>query len=267
MGNTPGSQGGPAPEGTWGNRNVKSSGHGGKPDDAIGFAQEGNFCSQQFTDPLDPQLAAKGVNELEWQHALSSLRQNKQVFCPSAFTDAIKHLNEDIFHPKGAHAVYAEYGKGQKAMTVYDMATIQDNLDKNIDDIAGPPAYPEGPSNATWGNRNVKSSGSGGKPDDALGYVGEGSPFGKRFNDHSLDPALARKGITVDEWDFACQMLRDNYSVFAPSKFTTAIGQLNKQIFHAKGCHAVYAEFGKGQKAMSVYDLADCPGVEVLLKK
>ena len=28
---------------------------------------------------------------------------------------------------------------------------------------------------ATWGNRHVKSGASGGKPDDAIGYAGEGN--------------------------------------------------------------------------------------------
>ena len=28
-------------------------------------------------------------------------------------------MNEDIFKEKGLHAVYAEYGQGQAAMTIY----------------------------------------------------------------------------------------------------------------------------------------------------
>merc|ERR1711918_22053 len=149
-------------------------------------------------------------------------------------------------------------------MTVYDMATLQEYLDKNIDQLkeAPPPAYPAGPSKATWGNRNVKSSMNGGKPDDAIGYVGEGSVLGTRFADHSLDPALARKGVTVAQWEFACQTLRDNYSVFRPGKFKAAIEQLNQELFHPRGAHAVYAEFGKGQRAMTVYDLAVVGAVE-----
>ena len=115
---------------SWGNRHCKSSGGGGKPDNAVGFACEGNFAiakkdNEKFVEPLDPELGTLGVTETEWVSAINKLRDAHKA-CPlsgggTEFKAAIEQLNITLFSAKGCRAVYAEYGAkgGQKAMTVY----------------------------------------------------------------------------------------------------------------------------------------------------
>ena len=112
---------------SWGNRHCKSSANGGKPDNAVGFACEGNFAiakkdDQKFVETLDTQLKEKGVTDTEWMSAIGKLREaHKAVGGTDTFKEAIAQLNTTLFSGKGCHAVYAEYGGkgGQKSMTVY----------------------------------------------------------------------------------------------------------------------------------------------------
>ena len=78
---------------------------------------------------------------------------------------------------------------------------------------------------------------------------------------------LGREELTVAELTGVTQLsqsrvsthlgkLREAHSaVGGGSNFKAAIEQLNTTLFNAKGCHAVYAEYGGkgGQKAMTVY--------------
>ena len=104
---------------------------------------------------------------------------------------------------------------------------------------------------ASRGNRHCRSSASGGKPDNAVGFISEGSPFKTRFLEE-LDPESAAIGVTADEWSGVQEQLREAYGI-TKSGLKAAIESLNESLFTAKGCIAVYAEFGKGQKAMTVY--------------
>ena len=103
---------------SWGNRHCKSSGSGGKPDNAVGFISEGSPFKTRFLEELDPKLAVMGVTAEEWSGVQEQLREAYGIF-KSGFKAAIERLNESLFVGKGCIAVYAEYGKGQKAMTVY----------------------------------------------------------------------------------------------------------------------------------------------------
>jgi hypothetical protein len=112
---------------SWGNRHCATQSRGGKPDNAVGFASEGNFAiakkdHEKFVEPLDAQLMALGVTDTEWASAVGKLREaHSAVGGGSNFKAAIEQLNTTLFNAKGCHAVYAEYGGkgGQKAMTVY----------------------------------------------------------------------------------------------------------------------------------------------------
>jgi hypothetical protein len=101
------------------------------------------------------------------------------------------------------------------------------------------------------GNRHCKSARTGGKPDKAVGFISEGSPFKTRFLEE-LDPELAAMGVSAEEWSTVQMKLREAYGI-AKSKLKAAIESLNESLFTAKGCIAVYAEYGMGQKAMTVY--------------
>jgi hypothetical protein len=114
---------------SWGNRHCKSSSGGGKPDNAVGFASEGNLAilkgaSEKFTEPLDPQLKALGVSEEEWASAINKLRDaHKAVGGGGKFKEEIEQLNTTLFSGKGCKAVYAEYGGGNPyGQTVYPNA-------------------------------------------------------------------------------------------------------------------------------------------------
>eukprot|EP00931_Biecheleriopsis_adriatica_P067019 TRINITY_DN41226_c0_g1_i1.p1 TRINITY_DN41226_c0_g1~~TRINITY_DN41226_c0_g1_i1.p1 ORF type:complete len:241 (+),score=60.87 TRINITY_DN41226_c0_g1_i1:46-768(+) len=205
---------------------VASSACGGKPEKAVGYVDEGSPLGTRWTAPLDPQLAEYGVTEEEWEDATGKLRaawSKKPV---------ITELNETLFTGKGLVAFYAEYGKGQKAMTIYPQAVMKEL------EIALAPA-----------RSHVKSSGSGGKPDGAIGYVDEGSVLSSKRWTGPLDPQLADKGITEEEWEMATDKLRAAWSK------KPVIQELNESLFKPKGCQAVYAEFGPGQKAMTIYAL------------
>lgn len=118
----------------WGNRHVKSSANGGKPENAVGFASEGNVAvlkssSSKFAEALDQQLKAMGISEEDWQMVQTKLRDRWHLMGSKDFKKAIDELNEDLFFKKGCVAVYAEYGPkgGQKAMTVFTQ-TVWDAL-------------------------------------------------------------------------------------------------------------------------------------------
>ena len=109
-----------------GNRHVKSSADGGKPDNAIGYASEGNLAAvgnkeNMFTEPLDPALREKGVTEEDWRMVQTTLRERWHLMGTGDFEKAIAELDESLFFQKGCVAVYAEYGAkgGQKAITIY----------------------------------------------------------------------------------------------------------------------------------------------------
>ena len=109
-----------------GNRHVKSSDKGGKPDNAVGFVSEGNlaFFSNKdslFLEDLDPDLEAMGVTKEDWSGVQNKLRDRWTLLDNADFKKAIDELNQDLFFKHDCIAVYAEYGGkgGQKAMTIY----------------------------------------------------------------------------------------------------------------------------------------------------
>ena len=108
---------------------------------------------------------------------------------------------------------------------------------------------------ASFGNRHCKSSANGGKPDNAVGFISEGSPFKTRFVEE-LDPELAAMGVTAEEWAGVQTTLRESYGVIIKKGFKKAITTLNESLFIPKGCFAVYAEYGKGQQAVTIYTKA-----------
>jgi len=106
----------------FGNRHCKHSGSGGRPDNAVGFTCEGTFAlrkKNRFLEELDPDLAEQGVTAEEWQEVRETLTEAWGAIFKKQFRDAIEELNEKMFAPKNCVAIYAEYGKGQAAMTIY----------------------------------------------------------------------------------------------------------------------------------------------------
>lgn len=120
----------------WGNRHVKSSANGGKPDNAVGFLSEGNLAlfkesESKFVEPLDPQLKELGVTVEDWELVQNRLRESWHLVGSKNFKNVIEELNKELFSKYGCVAVYAEYGGkgGQKAMTVYTQE-VWNSLDK-----------------------------------------------------------------------------------------------------------------------------------------
>ena len=120
----------------WGSRHVRSSANGGKPENAVGFASEGNMAlfkdkSSRFSEPLDPQLEKLGISEEDWRMVQNKLRNRWRQMGNKDFKEAINELNEELFFKNGCVAVYAEYGVkgGQKAMTIYTQE-VWDSLPK-----------------------------------------------------------------------------------------------------------------------------------------
>ena len=110
-------------------------------------------------------------------------------------------------------------------------------------------------SSGWMGSRHCKSASNGGKPDNAVGFVDEGSPLKSPRFPGELDAELAALGVTEEEWAGVLEKLREAYGKTGIDKsaFKAAIEGLNESLFSAKGCVAAYAEFGMGQKAMTVY--------------
>ena len=110
-------------------------------------------------------------------------------------------------------------------------------------------------SSGKFGSRHCKSAQNGGKPDNAVGFVDEGSPLKSPRFPGELDAELAALGVTDEEWTGVLETLREAYGKtgFDKKAFKAAIEGLNDSLFTAKGCVATYAEFGMGQKAMTVY--------------
>ncbi|AZQ65085.1 hypothetical protein EI427_22990 [Flammeovirga pectinis] len=112
---------------------------------------------------------------------------------------------------------------------------------------------------ANWGNRHVKSSSKGGKPENAIGYISEGNLAAFSDKDslflEALTPELKALGITTSEWEGIQNKLRTSWTLTKKSTFKKAIDELNKEVFSNHNCIAVYAEYGGkgGQKAMTVY--------------
>ncbi|MBB6462638.1 hypothetical protein [Flammeovirga kamogawensis] len=112
---------------------------------------------------------------------------------------------------------------------------------------------------ANWGNRHVKSSSKGGKPDNAVGYLSEGNLAAFSDKDslflEDLTPDLEDLGITTSEWESIQNKLRTCWTLTKKAAFKKAIDELNNEIFSNHNCVAVYAEYGGkgGQKAMTVY--------------
>ena len=111
-----------------GNRHVKSSAKGGMPDNAVGYASEGNLAAfsnrdSLFIEPLDSKLQDLGISGDDWKKIESRLRDSWAAIGNDALKKTISQLNEDYFFKIDCIAVYAEYGGkgGQKAMTVYTL--------------------------------------------------------------------------------------------------------------------------------------------------
>merc|ERR1719204_1561695 len=101
---------------SWGNRHCKSSAEGGRPDNAVGFLCEGNFAvgknkDERFVDPYEAQaLNGLDIDETLWKKIQFRLQESWGCIKKGQFKDEIKKMNEEIFHPRNLHAVYAEYG-------------------------------------------------------------------------------------------------------------------------------------------------------------
>jgi len=106
-------------------RFVRDPSRGGKPVDAIGFSSEGPMLAKKFSDPLDPELEAAGMTEAEWAWANQSLRLSWSAFSKAPTMRTIEELQQSLFAPKDLVAVFAEYGMGQKAMTIYTRVAFQ----------------------------------------------------------------------------------------------------------------------------------------------
>ena len=117
-----------------GARHTADTWYGGKPSDAVGWIGEGewgSFLTMQFTAPLDPELAAKGIGEDDWEEICKLLRKGKGRFLFDAtnpatgtydvygFSKAIKMVNEQYLEKAGCIGVYSEYRNGMKAMAVF----------------------------------------------------------------------------------------------------------------------------------------------------
>ena len=107
----------------------------------------------------------------------------------------------------------------------------------------------------------VSGDSMAGKPDGALGYVGEGaSLLGAQYNPEKfpLTAELKDKGVTDTQWADICKSLREGKGMFGiGGGFSAAISQANKSVFDKLGVIGVYAEYGPGQKAMVVLDKAN----------
>mmetsp|Transcript_24476 Transcript_24476/g.60727 ORF Transcript_24476/g.60727 Transcript_24476/m.60727 type:complete len:576 (-) Transcript_24476:168-1895(-) len=98
---------------------VRNSQRGGKPRGALGYCSEGPPFGKKFVEPLDPMLEAYSVTREEWESATAALRRSWSALSREPTIKQIEALNYSLFGPKRLVAVYAEYGMGQKAMTVY----------------------------------------------------------------------------------------------------------------------------------------------------
>lgn len=92
---------------------------------------------------------------------------------------------------------------------------------------------------SAWGNRFVKTH-NGGKPDDAVGYVGEGFFWKKRFADDELTPELKELGVTEEQWETICERLRDAMAFMGlgldNKRFCKAIEDIDEEYFAKIGC-------------------------------
>ena len=98
-----------------------------------------------------------------------------------------------------------------------------------------------------------------GMPNGALGYVGEGSILKRKGQyDPLIFPAteaLKAKGISTEDWEAICTMLRQGKGATGiGGGFSKAISKANELYFDKVGCVGCYAEYGKGQKAMVVFE-------------
>lgn len=97
-----------------------------------------------------------------------------------------------------------------------------------------------------------------GKPEGALGYVGEGaSLFGAQYSVEKfpLTAELKAKGVTDAQWADICKMLREGKGMTGfGGGFSAAISKANSTVFDKLGVIGVYAEYGPGQKAMVVLE-------------
>lgn len=224
----------------------------GKPSDAIGYVAEGaSMMGKQYDPekfPLTDELKAKGVTEEQWVEICTSLRAGKGTTgFGGGFSAAIESANATYFDAVGVVGVYAEYGPGQKAMVVLTQEVAEGGRVKTTCPTLKPKNI-----------MGMSGDSMAGKPDGALGYVGEGaSMFGAQYDPEKfpLTPEVKAKGVTDAQWANICKSLREGKGMTGlGGGFSVAIGKANSTVFDKVGLVGVYAEYGKGQKAMVVLD-------------
>jgi len=93
--------------------------NGAKLDTAVCILLEGSLLGKKFHGPLDPALAAMGVTDEEWAKVQAKLAKSWSAMGRTSTIKAVEELNGTLFIAKGCFATFAEYNKGQKAMTVF----------------------------------------------------------------------------------------------------------------------------------------------------
>merc|ERR1719499_1080154 len=124
---------------------------------------------------------------------------------------------------------------------------------------SGPPKQNQ---SASWGNRHVANSASGGRPENAVGFLSEGNfavgkskenRFAETYEEQALQ--LGTCGVTKEDWEIIRSRLQNKWKVVFKGDFKKEIQKLNDEVFVPKGLRAVYAEYGAkgGQAAVTIY--------------
>jgi len=224
--------------------------------------------------PLDKTFDTFGVN-IGFQNVMSGIGGADVDLSDEGLKKLFKSLDADgsgnISKTEMTEAITKAYGKPLEPKMVDEMMKAADtdndgeiSLDEFKIIMRAGPAKKTAPILVPKAIPGTEGDTPAGMPSDALGYVAEGaSLFGSQYDykKFPLTPELKAKGISEEDWANICKSLKSGkgYTGFGGG-FSKSIAKANEDKFMKCGCVAAYAEYGPGQKAMVVLDMATAGG-------